>query len=346
MFSFNQVKERFVSPHVYSKKEEDEDQNKNEAESMDTNPVDEAPFSQFVFPLSQYEVIIQHPQHFYVKGECIPPTLLPLSPNAMNGLSSIDNLTGIQKATSCVYTALPIPVHHSPLVALFLDNMPKECRTRPRKHRYINWIQSVYQLRSFIPLILQFAIPFHSSVTNEYPQECFDEFTEQMRVYEEMHQQRVAALFYNSDSTNNSNNNHHTPQALATFIEYCVDFSYYYIHSLERFIFKVVVEPHTDTLLLEHILTPHHTNISVLDCENKQAVLKCVVDFFELKVLATQKYDQRYAGEDYVFRNPIQYSCVESRIRSIPPNQLYMGCIDTQTILEYLEFCNPNINLK
>jgi hypothetical protein len=339
MFSFKQVKERFVSPHTYLQKEESDEEEGENVESMDTNPVEEAPFEQYVFPPSRYQEVIQHPQHFYIKRQLIPSTLLPLPPSVLNGLEAIDGLTGPQKATASVYTALPIVVHHSPLVALFLDHLPPECRIMPKKQRYINWTQSVFQLRCFIPLILEYALPFHSSVSNEYPQECFNEFLEQIKSYEEMHQQRVENLFAQENLGN----------ILNLFMEYCVDFSFYYIHSLERFIYKVLIEPHltnlSDLLTFDHLLTPVDTNVNVSQCENKEAVLKCIVDFFQLKVLATQKNDMRHAGDDYVFRNPFRLDLIETRVRTAPQNQLYMGCLDSQTLKEYLEFSNPKINL-
>lgn len=351
MFSFKLNKERFVSPHTYIKTQEEREEEERQEEeeenvqAMDTNPVENVPFSPFVFPPSCYQVVIQSPQHFYWKRELIPVTLLPLSPNVMQGLEGIDNLTGLQKSISAVYTALPIPVHTSPLVALFLDNVPKDCKQRPVKQRYINWTQSVFQLRCFIPLILEFAIPFHSSVSNEYPHECFQEFLDQTRYYEELHTERIERLF--SEETIGLGS------VLQLFVDYCIDFSYYYIHSLERFIFKVLVEPHIlnnnqlqNQVSLEHILTPVDTTLHVSACENKASMLKCILDFFELKVLATQKRDQRHAGDDYVFRNPIQINLIEQRIKTAPPDQLVMGCVDSITMKEYLQFCDPNNNLK
>lgn len=345
MFSFKQVKERFVSPHSYLPNKEEEsdeelpeskkDGEEQDVEDMDTNPVEHAPFEQFVFPPSRYQEVIQHPQHFFFKRELIPLTLLPLSPGVLNGLEAIDEITNDQKKTASVHMALPILVHHSPLMALFLDNMPPECRTMPTKQRYMNWTQSVFQLRSLIPLIIDYALPFHSSVSNEYPQECMNEFLEQIQSYEEMHRKRVDDLFAEEN----------VGHVLKLFVDYCVEFSYYYIHSLEHFIYKVLIEPHGSLISLEQVLTPIDVNLHISKCDKKEVALKCVVDFFVYKVFATEEHGKKYAGPDYVFRNPIQLGAIEARVKSAPPDQLYQGCLDTQTLREYLQFCDPKINV-
>lgn len=345
MFSFNLSKERYVTPHVYVNKdnddvmEEDEDDNEGKQE-MDTKQDEPRVFVQMDFGPSECDQVIYTgaDQQFFFKREYMPPTLLPFAPGVLKGLESIDDLTAQQKNTLVVYTSLPIPVCSSPIIALFQDNVPKGARP-PKKQRYISWMQSAFQLRSFMLLVHQRITPFHSSVSNEYPLECHNDFLEQLGAYEEMHAQRIEDLILSEDDP--------AMDKFDRFITYCEDFSYYYIHSCEHFLYKTLVEPHGGTnMKLEYFLTPTQYKPTLFQCEKPQSVLRYVVDFFQLKVLATQKHAQRHAGEDYVARNPFSLDAIAQRIINASPQNLYRGCIDMDTLREYFLFLDPRINLK
>jgi hypothetical protein len=334
MFSFNLSDKGYFSPHKYTEKNEDEEEEDDESNlKMDTSndTLGNAPFEQFVFVPS--ELALQGPISF--KREYIPPTLLPVPPNVLSGLETIDDLSQLQKCVLSIYAALPIPVHLSPVMILLMDNVPKGSK-QPQKQRYISWMQSAYQLRSIMFLVQKKVLPFHKSLTPEYIDECMDEFLEQTSSYENMHFNRVEELYTYPFS----------PAILEKFVEYCEDFSYYYIHSIERYLYKTLIEPHGSAhLCLENLLTPRANKPTLNQCEHPQFIQKYVYDFFELKVLATHKYDQRHAGDDYVKRNPFQLDTLRQRITN-NTGQHFRGCIDVQTLQEYFNFLNPNINVK
>jgi len=333
MFSFNLSKERYVTPHKYIEAEEDQEDQKMDTSS---DQLGNAPFEQFIFASSELAVLqIVNPNPLFFKREFIPPTLLPLSPGVLNGLLSLDDLSQLQKCVLSVYSVLPIPVHTSPVMILMMDNVPKGAK-QPQKRRFIGWMQSAYSLRSLMFLVQKKTLPFHVSITPEYVDECMDEFLEQTATYENMHFNRVEELhtFPFSQSV------------LEKFVEYCEDFSFYYIHSIERYLYKILIEPHGSAhLSLENFLTPVSVKPMLHQCEHPEFIQRFVYDFFELKVLATHKYDQRHAGEDYVQKNPFQLETLRQRITTNVGSH-YRGCIDGQTLHEYFYFLNPNLNVK
>jgi hypothetical protein len=349
MFSFklHTKDERYVPPHSYIIKEEfDPDKVEEQGNQvMDTNQEEDAPFEQFVFqPSLAYDCFVsggnfaapkapQAPQALYFRRDWIPPTLLPLNPGQLNGLESIDVITAEQKFTVGVYMALPLPVHISPVIVLLQDNVPPKA-SPPRKDRYISWWQSAFQLRSAAFLAYTAAVPYHSSVTNEYPRECYDEeFIPQIAAYEAMHRARIERIIEAGETMEN----------LQRFIEYAEDFSLYYIHTLERYLFKVLIEPHLSAaspLTLEHFLTPAMDRVSLAQCENAQRARQCVVDFFAFHVAATHMHEKRHAGDDYVQRNPIQLEEIMKRITTTPLHELHCGYVDQQTMKEYWMFCD------
>lgn len=342
MFSFDIKRERVISPHVYVEKMEERDEEEEENAEMDTKPDEPRVFVQMEFGPSECGQVISLVQkggttQFFFKRECIPPTLLPFSPGVLKGLEAIDDLTIDQKNTLSVYTVLPIPVCSSPILALFRDNVPRGAQP-PTKQRYVSWVLSAFKLRSFMLLVHQRVTPFHSSVSNEYPIECYNDFLEQIASYEEFHRQRIEDLIYSDTDLEDKFNR---------FLEYCEDFTYYYLHSCEHYLYKTLIEPHgVEFLNLEHFLTPKQDKPMLNQCEDPKAVLTCVVDFFKLKVLATQQHAKRHAGEDYVERNPFQLDMIPQRIVNAPPQSLYRGCIDVDTLREYFLFLDPKINEK
>jgi hypothetical protein len=328
MFSFSFKNERYIQPHTYvEEKQEEEEQDQMEEDPSENQRV----FEQFVFPQSRAEeclIFAAAPSDgLFFKKELVPKTLIPLAPNILNGLESIDDLTAGQKSTLSVYMCLPMPVPASPLLTLISDNVPRGAQ-QAHKHRHVSAVQSVFKLRSLALLVYQRAVPFHSSVTNEYPQECYDDFLEQINSYEALQETRVRQL-----------TEEHPPDYINVFISYLEDFTWYYINSLEHYLFKTLIEPHGSSLLLEHLLTPR-VGINLSDCHpaTVQSVRKLVVDFFTLKVAATHKHEQRHAGPDYVQMNPFNLAQIEARITSLPPQQLYRGYIDKETMEEYYEF--------
>jgi len=318
MFSFSFAGERYVQPHTYIAQNEEPEEEM--AEAMDTTQKEQAPFEQFNFSASKSEEVLEN---YNFKKEWIPKTLLPFPPNVLNGLEAIDDLTAGQKCVLCVYNCLPMPVVMSPIMILLLDNLPRGAQ-RPQKRPYLNWVQSAFQLRSLVLLVHQRATPFHSSVTNEYPQECHDEMLEQIASYEALHQERLQHLFENE-----------TPDYMERFIAYLEDFSWYYLHTLERFLYKTLIEPHGSDIQLEHVLTPK-TNLNAYHAD--LSFKKCVADFFALHVEATHKHEQRHAGPDYVQKNTFNLADIPRRLTTTPPQDLYHGYVDRQTMQEYYWF--------
>jgi len=321
MFTFNFASERYVQPHVYATEEEEGEDELAKSEPMDTTQREQVPFKQFVFSPSRVDTIDI--------AKSIPKTLLPFAPNVLNGLESIDDITGVQKCVLSIYNVLPMPVIQSPIVTLLLTNVPRGAKC-PEKRPHLSWVQSGFQLRSLVFLVHQRIVPFHSSISDEYPQECHDEMLEQIASYEEFHQSRLQNLFDEEPQ----------PQDyMDHFIGYLEDFAWYYLNTLERFLFKTLIEPHESNLELEHVLTPR-VALNLWDCHPSliPSIQKCVVDFFTLHVQAIHKHEQRHAGPDYVQKNCINLQAIQTRITCTPLQNLYRGYIDRQTMEEYWEF--------
>lgn len=337
MFSFklHGKDERYVPPHAYLTKEAFDPEQAEAAEAMDTNPTEEAPFEQFTFSASRaHECFVPNQAALQFRRELIPATLLPLNPDQSKALESVDAITADQKTILGAYTALPLPVHRSPVITLFLDNVPPKA-LMPKKERFMSWWQSAFQLRSMAFLAYTGAVPYHSSVSSEYPRECYeDEYYAQIQSYEDMHRVRVEELIESSEAPDGEH--------LKQFVHYCEDFALYYLHTLERYIFKVLIEPHlaaaNSPLTLEHFLTPSHSDVSLTQCENLGRAQKCVADFFAFHVFATHLHEKRHAGDDYVQRNDIRTDQILNRITSVPLSELHAGYLDKQTAQEYWMF--------
>jgi hypothetical protein len=367
MFSFklSRPDERYIPAHAYLVKEAFDPDNVEEGharEEMDTNPEEDVPFQQFAFASSRcFECFTGDAKGpLYFRRDLIPSTLLPLNPGQLKGLESIDAITADQKYTLSVYMASPMPVHVSPVVVMLIDNVPPRAHP-PHKDRYISWWQSAYQLRSMAFLAYTAAVPYHSSVSNTYPRECYDdEFLPQIQAYEEMHRARVDELVSSFPPPPEAGAGTQSllagetfaspaPQApgmqdLQRFISYTEDFSLYYLHSLERYLFKVLIEPHLaadSPLTLDHFLTPIEPRVHLRQCENTQRAQKCVVDFFAFHVAATHAHEKRHAGDDYVQRNPFNLDDIGRRIVNAPPHELHNGYLDQRTAQEYWMFCDP-----
>lgn len=286
----------------------------------------------------------------------IPPTLPVITPNVLLGLSSIAELTAGQKRTVCGHTCLPMVVHSSPLVALIMSRVAsKKQQAIPWKSRYISWMQGTFQLRELMLAACNGIIPFHESVTDEFVHECHREFRSQMASYEYAQDERIQTLF--AEARANPANTH---AVLMTFIDYLEEYALYYVHSLEQFLFRTLIEPHGHGLTLADVLTPNERP-SLDQCSplkrtknapsDRYTARQLAVDFFLIKVPAVLARDAQVASQpDYVARQTFDLQQLPYRVEvhpatgavryNVPAGTVWRGYISLQTIYEYWLFCD------
>jgi hypothetical protein len=277
----------------------------------------------------------------------VPRDMPTVAITAFRGMASIKDLTAAQKLVVCVKACMPMPIHASPLLALLV---PTEENS---KRRVVSWLMSVFHLRSFMLAIINDngLIPFHASVRDGYVRQCFDEMQAQLRAYDSAHDDRIHQLHRQVRLRAIGDRD-----ALLRFIEYLEAYSFYYVHSLERFLFRCLVEPRPSCahIRLEHVLTPTNVRPSLDECAEPWDARELLVHFFQLKVMATRRYEESVKADEYegdvpsaresfdlqqlphrivVKRgHPTQYNC--------PQGTVYRGYVDMLTLVEYFHFCD------
>lgn len=324
----------------------------DEVKQMDEGPDEELAATldvareQFQFPIPEPFVVYSEngrDARFAVPDEFDISGIPEFNPGQFLALSSVAQLTTAQKRTVSIHTAMPMPIHSSPIIMLFRSRVPKGA-TMPWAFKNINWMMSAFHLREFFLAVDHAVLPFHESITTEYIKDCANEFRAQVGLYE-LHQEHRINKLFDLIALDQSASRH----CLETFVNYLEDYSFYYIHSLERFLFKILVEPYKTGLELKHILTPHNTP-SLNECNDMRATRQCVVDFFAIQVPATIKFEKENAEEGayieprpsldlqqlpfrievHPYTNQVRYNC--------PANTVYRGYIDTLTLYEYFVF--------
>ncbi len=308
---------------------------------------------QFAFPIP--EPMVEYSQNgrdmrFYLAPGIDTSSMPEFDPGPFKALSSVAQLTAGQKRTMCGHTAMPMPVHFSPIIALFVSRIPKGA-TMPWSSKNLNWMLSGFHLREFMLAVRHKTLPFHSSVTEEFIDACATEFHSQMGLYE-LHQEARIHKLFDEIAIDSSRSR----ECLEQFVNYLEDYSLYYLHSIERFLFKTLVEPYKTGLELKHVLTPHLLP-SLHECNDMRVTRQYVIDFFAITVPATRQYEKSHAEDNaYVeprpsldlqqlphrivvhpYTNQVKYNC--------PPNTVYRGYIDTLTLYEYFVFCDTENKL-
>lgn len=365
MFSFSRERHTEVRQHGLLLTQEDEDDLKameleeerisdneeeggGEQEQPDTstvfNIVITEPF-QFPEPRPPFEVN-QTTRCVRFIPTVIPNTLPNIQPGIMKGLASIKELTIGQKRTICGHMCMPMPVESSPIVSLFMTKVTGGASI-PWKPQYINYMLSVFQLREFMLAIVNGLIPFHQTMTQEKIQYAFDEFKAHIAFYEHLQERRARELLCTAKA-----NPAMTPDVLKQFISYLEEYSFYYIHSIERFIYITIIEPHLTpehNLTLANFLTSN-AQPTLSACLDPISTRKYVSDFFAIKVAVFKKHDDEVCDVDYVKKDTLNVQQLPHRIAvhpqtkeliyNCPRNMIWREFIDLQTIYEYFCFCD------
>lgn len=327
-----------------------------EEEEEEADQMDESPDSNIVFSGITESFVFPEPAPFLEENattKCIrftptaiPPSIPKIPPGIMKGLAVIKDLTIAQKRTICGHMCMPMPVNSSPVVCLFMTKVV-DGAIIPWKPQYVNYMLSVFQLREFMLATINGLIEFHATMTQEKIQYAFEEFKAQVALYERTQETRVNELFLAARANPAS-----TARHLLQFIEYLEDYTLYYIHTIERFLYTTLIEPHCSEefpLTLANVLTPN-VKPSLDMCLDPLGVRKCVVDFFAMKVAVFKKHDAEVADVDYVHKETLNPEQLQHRIAvhpqtkqiiiNCPQQTVYRGYIDLLTIYEYFHFCD------
>lgn len=338
-FEEDEQEEANVDEMDESDNDEEEEEDDDQRECIDTEP--------FVFPPPN------PPLEFNDTIQCMrfTPTAIPQSvpaikPGVLKGLASNEELTRRQKRTVCGHMCMPMPVESSPIVALFMTKVA-DGAAMPWKPRYVSWMMSAFHVRELYLACINGLIEFHKEMTPEKIEAAHNSLKDQLFMLEQRQDERVAQLFVLAKQDPYKN----TQQCLVQFVKYLEEYSLYYLHLFEWFLFTTLIELHCppDGIKLEHVLT-RPVPVTLEMCVDKVVTRQMVVDFFAIKVPAFQERDAAIADYEYVPKQTINLQQLPHRITvhpttkqvkyNCPANTVYNGYIDVLTIYEYFCFCD------
>lgn len=276
---------------------DDEEHNEEEPEPMDEDEdgsnggdMDVGDDGLFEFPTpAPLWQFFQNGQTIAYDGDSVPKSFPLVSPQVLQALESIKQTTGAQKAQFCFLKALPLPIEASPVVGFFQAVVPTGADCASTMPRYTNWMLSMFKLAQIMELISAGAVPVPPTTDPDRAKEKGVQFWTQVQRYKRMHDARIAELHEaaNQDIELSLND------ILQQFVSYLEDFSFYYLNSMERFVYETIIEPHNAPhLRLEHFLTRRTEQLPMRQCANEPAMRQLVSEFFKLKVMAV-KDDER-----------------------------------------------------
>lgn len=344
---FDEAEALLMDEDSEKEKEDDEEEAKSGDEMDESGDEEEAEAftsEQFVFPPSDARLVLCTADGFVqmrFDQQHIPKTLPFTSPQVVAAMATIKGLTAAHKLQFSYLPALPMPVHMSPLITLFESKQLEKGNTVPWKPMYGSWMMSVFQLGQFMEMALAGVIPVPASTDPMLPKTESLIFQSQVKQYKNQQYARIAELHRRVAARPDDLN-----VCLQLFIGYLEDFSIYWINSMERYLFKVLIEPHHSSLQLENILTPREFP-TLNQVQNKAAQQQLLAEFFEIKVGA---YKDRERKEPNTKRG---YEILDVRqikhrisvngltgevVLGVREQDVYLGYIDRQTILEYFLF--------
>lgn len=274
--------------------------------------------------------------------DVIPKTFPVVSPQTMHAMASITQITGAQKAQFAHLPALPGPVHVSPMVTL-LESKVNTGAQAPWKPRYTSWMITMFQLAQFMEVARAGIIPVPPQTDPQLAVEESFVFQNQVRHYKRMHYERIYDLHR---QVLNDPSRQNVDMCITRFAAFLEDFSLFYVHCMERFLFNVLIAPHNSDMTLDLVLT-HFDRPTLEQCENKAAAQTLLAEFFQLKV---ETFKDRENGSTDVHRD---YSALDLQqiphrvsvnsltgaiVSAVPKETVYRGFTDRQTLLEYFLF--------
>lgn len=271
----------------------------------------------------------------YDKTNYMHETFPDIDPDWLKGIEADEITIAALKRSIAGHDIMPMPVYESPVFLYIRSKTDNSWRPQ-----VVSAIMSLAKLKQIAFGIMNGCIPYHHSVQNETPEYLKKQLAAQLKLYSDMHDKRLETLFKNSE-------NESMEIRLQHFVSISEEYTFFYIHTYERFIFQSVIEPHNNDkceLELENMLTDYrkpesHSNVNII--LNMQ-------QFFQLKTLL---YQARDCHSNYGFnmdllpkrlqivgKNQVQINC--------PPGTLYRGYIDTLTIYEYFRFLDVDNHLE
>lgn len=355
-----QAFERYGGDYMMSEKytgglirEEEEEEMELESGGGDDDSDDsdsslpDAEVEQFVFPEPE-DVLVRNMTNQTVQfpRDRIPKKFPKISTVVLNAMNQIPHASEQMKTVLCVHMCMPMPVPSSPLVAFLLAR--EQQQTKTQRNMYTSWTHSMFELKTLMECTRQGVFPFDTSVTTDYLEQCLETFQQQMRKFELMQDDRVQKLLQEIARETQQQHEVHE-RMLISFISYLEEYSMYYLHSLERYLYQTLVLPRACAahIKLEHVLTPSMPFLQLNMCgARKYMIRKDCVEFFQIKVLAFQKYQEQ---EEHEFC-PMDLQQLPHRIEvhpqsqtvryNCPANDVYNGYITRMTLKEYLLLCD------
>jgi hypothetical protein len=180
---------------------------------------------------------IGHDQFVFDK-KSIPPGISFVPPHVLNAMNWHKELSGTFKSAIVNHPCFPIPVHSSPLVSL-LGGGGTAVKTK-----YVSFLYTCHQLHVLKAACVNGLFTFHKSIT---PQKLADE------------KANYAAFITRLENEQNRL----IDQCLqlrdrASFVQIMEQYALDYIHTLEYFLYVMLVEPF-EMLQFEHVMTPNET---------------------------------------------------------------------------------------
>lgn len=225
----------------------------------------------------------------------VPPQLLE---GFMGNRKYVDELRAIIHAEH----ALPMPIHSSPILALFMK--PKDGSTDNLIRPSVTiWQKSMLQLMILKEMCIHGVLPFHQSITVEDVQRHHEDWVRNVDQARAQHQR--------------------LPTLETAFVQELEHFSYKCIHLLEYFLHACLVAPHG--IPLEAVLTP------VLDAaECPFNVEPAVREFFEIKNNLLQSKMREYGFEEEN-KHLFDFSQVSSK------DALWKGYLPKSIVQQYMQ---------
>lgn len=288
MFSFQQFQH---IPHIPLPPQEEEEEEDDDVIMEDVQESEEL----IVFPpATNASVEIQMDT---IRPRQRPPLMAVAHPNALLAGKPLEDLTMDHVNTVASHWALPIFVQRSPMVVLLTN---KDARPV-----HINWVKSCYQLRELMMATLYGAIKVPRGITEKEVETARQSFYDQITL---------------------SGNSHYDRLLEASDLEQrallCEEYSYTYLHLLERFLFAIHVEPLRTPLQLADVLTPVNPNIT---CPMDEEAITFMTQFFLVK--------QHILGLD----PPVfpEEEAFKQRLRRMRPT--FRGCVDESLMHDYMK---------
>jgi len=290
-------------------------------------------------------------QHFHFASDHIPLTLPVIPPQILKGLTSSVMDTNVKiKALTCIHKALPMPVHGSPLVSLFMTRVRTKGGPTPSKPTCVSWMDTCCQLLQFKAACGQGYIEFHKDIKPEILKKAEADYQDQVYLMETSHNNFMDSLYQGIRSGEIQG-----PQALNQFASALETYSVRYIHLLEWYLWTCLVAPHG--LPLDAVLTPWNgwtRDMTLEQTHDAGRARNLVVDFFRFKVPLVVEHIKSYGEanaseaaqisrtidlEQLPFR--IQVSGTTGQIKyNCQQGKVWKGYISAQTLYEYLLFCD------